>query len=144
MIGSNRHDYRGDTVRLSPSGKSILATTRGMTNKTKGFVTSWSLDFSRSVEEGPLVSPDEPLDVYQTPTSGGKANAIEWAPRYHQDEFHDDEQEQDLLVLTDDEQGYLLVMEWDGNDLKEMARSKLPGKDGEGNEEGASHAVWLS
>jgi len=117
-----------------------------MTSKTRGYVTAWSLDLSSPTSSGPLISPTSPRDSYLTPTSGGKANAIEWTPRYNLEGLGGQQLEQDLLVLTDDEQGYILVMEWDGSDLKEMARTKLPGKsseDGVG-DEGASHAVWLS
>lgn len=118
---------------------------------------------------------------YETPTSGGKANAWEWAPRYplqaaeslsttssssrrsssgrttslhsvEQQSLHNEDK--DWAVLTDDEQGLVMVMEWDGEELREVARTQLPGKDPEsfiphsdgvkGNCEGASHAIWLS
>ena len=37
------HEYRGDTVRLSPDGLSLFATTRGKNKGTKGYVTAWRI-----------------------------------------------------------------------------------------------------
>lgn len=181
--GSDRASYRGDTLRLSPSGHALLASTRGKTSSIKGHVRAWAWDLSgKGVEEegkaGPL---GELLCTWTTPTSGGKANAIEWAPRYplfppsppsppttsppvpaqqqQQQQQHDespgaahehDEKERDWAVLTDDQEGLVLVLQWDGKDLQEVARVRLQGTYGgeagrkEGQQVGASHAVWLS
>lgn len=136
-------DYRGDTVRLSPGGNEILATTRGKTSAIKGFVTAWKLDWSAGLS--PVVGGQEPVSRFETPTSGGKANAIEFAPRYASQDGKGSDVK-DLAVLTDDEQGFVLVLEWNGTDLVEVARTKLPGKDDEDENEPekASHAIWLS
>jgi carboxy-cis,cis-muconate cyclase len=159
--GADRGQYRGDTVRLSPDGKAVLATTRGKTSATKGIVRAWRLlptEHAAASEErgGRRAVQEEPLCTFETETSGGKANAIEFAARYGDHQFTQAEQEQgatqgmDLAVLTDDEQGYIWILEWDGQDLKQVARTKLPGKasgrvgEGEEEEEGASHAVWIS
>lgn len=143
----SRHDYRGDTLRLSPDGQWLFATTRGMTEKTRGWVKAWRLhsqpEDSRILEESSAVA-------HRTPTSGGKANALEWAPRYP---FEDPQNHHrsanssapDWAVLTDDEQGYVVILEWDGKDLKEAARTQLPPNgEGAGGPQGASHAIWLS
>ncbi|KAK0553824.1 hypothetical protein OC846_002355 [Tilletia horrida] len=92
---------------------------------------------------------------WNTPTSGGKANAIEWAPRYGLEvssvgsssaNFRGEDQ--DWMVLTDDANGGIFVLQWNGQDLVEVARTQLPGKGdpklGEGAHEGASHAIWLT
>lgn len=170
--GADPHAYRGDTIRLSPCGAYLFATTRGMTTATKGLVRGWRIDFDNlaapivedeTEEEGAGAGArSERMISFETPTSGGKANAWEWAPRYPLEAPHypfssteDSEGAvQDLAVLTDDEQGYVLVMQWDGRDLKEVARAQLPGVGGgtgeasvglkEGEREGASHAIWLS
>ncbi len=155
--GADRHDYRGDTVRLSPDGASVLASTRGKTSKTKGIVRAWKLRAAAAAQEADAPVQEEPLFTYETPTSGGKANAIEFARRFGGAQGAQAaaaastasiSDTADLAVLTDDEQGYVLVLEWDGEQLVEKARTKLPGKGwkqlGEGEEEGASHAVWLS
>ncbi|PWN19826.1 hypothetical protein BCV69DRAFT_313567 [Microstroma glucosiphilum] len=171
--GADPHAYRGDTIRLSPCGGYLFATTRGMTTATKGLVTGWKVDLEDLT--APIVEESGETDGaivrFETPTSGGKANAWEWAPRYPLDAPHyptssssSTEEStsasgpegvvQDLAVLTDDELGYILVMQWDGRDLKEVARTQLPGVGGgesaasvglkEGEREGASHAIWLS
>ncbi|KAE8221671.1 hypothetical protein CF319_g5002 [Tilletia indica] len=155
--GSDRSTFRGDTVRLSPSGRAILASTRGKTPATKGWISAWDLarledDLLRRTGRDPKVS--VLLSRWRTPTSGGKANAIEWAPRYAAlstspaTSKEDTRPDDDWAVLTDDAEGYVLVLRWNGRDLEEVARTKLPGKGvpalGEGEEEGASHAIWLS
>ncbi|CAO1623471.1 unnamed protein product [Sympodiomycopsis kandeliae] len=149
-------DYRGDTVRLSPSGQHIFATTRGMTDKVKGWVKGWSVSpmvletsGTGQEDEEQILFDDTPGSQYQTPTSGLKANAFEWAPRYPLDDpLHQKFIAKDWAVLTDDEQGYIVVLEWDGKDLREVAKTQLPGTiDVDGNKgvkEGASHAIWLS
>lgn len=111
---------------------------------TRGFVRAWAL----SESSGLLSSPDSPLHTYETPSSGGKANAIEFAPSPASVGASvgtgDERKGKDLAVLTDDEQGWVLVLEWDGSDLREMSRVRLPGTDEDGKQEGASHAIWLS
>ncbi|CAD6923158.1 unnamed protein product [Tilletia controversa] len=164
--GSDRASFRGDTVRLSPSGRAIVATTRGKTPAVRGWVAAWDLVTLQdalpqhdqktrhdSSDGSPL------LTRWRTPTSGGKANAIEWTPRYAAldqitapsstlSEKAAQEWGDDWAVLTDDAEGHVLILKWDGRDLVEVARTKLPGKGvpelGEGEEEGASHAIWLS
>lgn len=151
-LSSTRLSYRGDTLRLSQSGSYLYATTRGMTKDTKGFVAVWSVNGDGTLGSPDLVEQGEreeealdhaPLDRFETKTSGGKANAVETFP------FHTSEkgvkEVRDWVLLTDDEDGWVWVLEWDGKRIKELAGVKL----GEGgtNEEkgtGASHAVWLS
>lgn len=138
--GQQTSDYRGDTVRLSPDGKSIFATTRGMNPDIKGYIKVWNLDEATSTDQ--VLT--EKL-VYQTRNSGGKANAIEFAPRYGSgsNKYNDGEGSRDYAVLTDDLEGYISVLEWDGNDLRDVATIRLPALDN-GDAQGASQAVWLS
>lgn len=163
---SNVHDWRGDTVRLSPSGNYLFATTRGKDASVRGWVKAWQLNLNN--EEQPISPGDESEGSaslrYQTPTSGGKGNAWEWAPRYPLsspkyplDAATGQEKEDDLAVLTDDDEGYVLVMQWDGQEIREVARTRLPGRNKDkggnvefiphngkqGDWEGASHAIWL-
>ena len=77
----------------------------------------------------------EPVYRYETRNSGGKANAIEicpFAPSRRENETRD------WIVLTDDEEGYVSIMEWDGVRITEVAAVQLPVG------EGASNAIWLS
>jgi hypothetical protein len=136
-----------------------------MTTATKGLVRGWKVDLDNL--KAPIVEDGAEAGgagiKFETPTSGGKANAWEWAPRYPLEAPHypspssaegSDSAVQDLAVLTDDELGYILVMQWDGRDLKEVARAQLPGVGGgagdasvglkEREREAASHAIWLS
>ncbi|KAL2428764.1 Muconate cycloisomerase 1 [Exophiala dermatitidis] len=70
------------------------------------------------------------LCMYETPTSGGWANAIQPGPTVGGVEY---------LVLTDSEEGWVFILGWDGaaRKMREVARTKLD--DGAG----AATAVWL-
>lgn len=94
----NPHDFRGDTLALhpptpsNPSPSHIFATTRGARSGVRGWMGVWELDGEGDLikpEEGDSVQPSSPSPVetskdpdignvhrYETPTSGGKANAI--------------------------------------------------------------------
>lgn len=134
---SARLAYRGDTLRLStPSDSSsayLYATTRGKTSATKGIVSVWSIG-----EDGMLG--ETALARYKTRNSGGKANAIEVFPFARRDS------DAEWFVLTDDEAGWVSILEWDGRTMVEVAEVQLGTEsDGEGvGNVGASHAVWLS
>ncbi|KAL8286216.1 hypothetical protein RQP46_004704 [Phenoliferia psychrophenolica] len=133
-----RKSYRGDTLRFSQDGQYLFVTTRGMTTDTKGYVAVWHVAPDGTLGSssiGTKEDPHAPLDRFETATSGGKANAIETFP------FHPEGQEvrKDWIVLTDDIEGWVWVLEWDGKKIEEVAGVKL---EEEGT--GASHAVWLS
>jgi carboxy-cis,cis-muconate cyclase len=139
--GVDVHRYRGDTVRLSPDARFLFATTRGMHAGTNGFVKVWKIDteaLERSITDHSSNMILHELVVYETRTSGGKANAVEFAPRYA-----DVQSSLDYAVLTDDEQGYITVLEWDGTDLRDAATVQLPALE-DGQAQGASQAVWVS
>jgi carboxy-cis,cis-muconate cyclase len=118
--------YRGDEVRLSLSNFSsppyLFASTRGLHNDTKGYVAVFALN-----SEGTFKSLN-PLDRWQTPTSGGIANAIQPGPVLEGKEY---------IVLTDSQEGMVLVLSWDGERMEEVARVRLD--DGAQ----AATAVWL-
>ncbi|KAK4057716.1 hypothetical protein OIO90_001364 [Microbotryomycetes sp. JL221] len=160
----DRLSYRGDTLRLSQSGSFLYVTTRGKTSQTQGFVSVWNVNKDGTLGSQDSMEQDEqenqtfaPIDRYQTLTSGGKANAIETFPFHRQSNHvtkfqvqtsHQSlrwQEEKDWILLTDDEQGWVWVLEFDGNKIREVAGVQL-GVDGEPDEQGtgASHAVWLS
>jgi carboxy-cis,cis-muconate cyclase len=101
-----------------------------------------------------LLDPDEEtIERWQTPTSGGKANAIELKAK-----SPDDISEQSLdtngvwIALTDDEPGAggLWILEWDSECRDHsgcigiVAEWSGDGeREGGGSMDGASHAVWL-
>lgn len=173
---ATRELYRGDTLRLSADHRRLYVTTRGKTSSQRGWVATFALESDGSVREEKTEG-EEGLPEgygaqsrYETQTSGGKANAIEVFPK----EFWPSEdvaggattaegaarpgpQGRDYVVLTDDELGYVTILEWrdEWNQLREVAAVQL-GVDApvEGEERGqivegeaatgASHAVWLS
>ncbi|KAG0142463.1 hypothetical protein CROQUDRAFT_662465 [Cronartium quercuum f. sp. fusiforme G11] len=141
ILSSDATHYRGDTIRilptklkklLEPSIKEIattqfiFATTRGADTHTPGILAVLKHD---TVTETLQV-----MSLWPTPTSGGKANAIEFRT-----ELGDDQRI--LLVLTDDELGWVMVLEWDPKvekPIKVISKTLI-----DQNGVGASHAVWL-
>ena len=72
-------DYWADEVRLSSGPDAskpqyLYASTRGLQASTKGYVAVFPLN-----EDGSLAS-ERAINIWETPTSGGLANAIEPAP----------------------------------------------------------------
>ncbi|KXL46537.1 hypothetical protein M433DRAFT_65607 [Acidomyces richmondensis BFW] len=135
----NPRDFWADEVRLStgPSRQHppyLYASSRGLESHTKGYVTVFPLH-----ADGTLAS-DEALDMWETPTSGGIANAIEPAP--YVSELTGQEKFTDYLALTDSEKGWVFVLSFDGREIKEVARVNL-GRTDEGEVVKAATAVWL-
>lgn len=177
-----RELYRGDTLRLSADHRRLYVTTRGKTPSQRGWVATFDLAPDGSVREAATTREGEgygAVSRFETQTSGGKANAIEVFPAEFWpsagrtaagsagqagkeestlvDGARPGPDGRDYLVLTDDELGYVSILEWrdDWGELREVAVVQL-GVDkpleGEGSGEileeeegtGASHAVWLS
>ncbi|KAH0077322.1 Muconate cycloisomerase 1, partial [Aureobasidium melanogenum] len=124
--------YWADEVRLSrpTSGQPryLYASTRGLEKDTKGYVAVFELD------EGGLVQ-GEAIDIFETATSGGIANAIEPAPMVEGQEVVE------YLAMTDSQEGYVFMLAFDGKKIKEIARTQLVGEDGK--TLAAATAVWL-
>ncbi|GAA5858363.1 hypothetical protein JCM8547_004665 [Rhodosporidiobolus lusitaniae] len=164
---STRPLYRGDTLRLSSDHRRLYVTTRGKTSEQRGWVATFALAGDGTVV--PNQNEEEGYGArsrFETRNSGGKANAIEVFPFWPSPEAQPVEGKEkkvagalpgpmgrDWIVLTDDEQGYVSVLEWrdEWNELREVAWVRLGvdaeeggvvEKDEEGT--GASHAVWLS
>ena len=127
-----------------PSPRTLFATTRGSTSSHRGYLSVFALD-----PDGLFVDTDGANSsyYYQTPTSGGKAHAIDVLRRTL-------DGGEVWLLLTDDDDaaikdgGGVRVLEWDGwgrdGGVKEVAG--WPGEDETGVwMEGGSHAVssWL-
>ncbi|KAK4057878.1 hypothetical protein OIO90_001097 [Microbotryomycetes sp. JL221] len=123
--------FWADEVRVSPGSGYLYASTRGLEPQTKGWVAVFKLD-----QDG-LCSSEKPLALWETPTSGGWANAVEPAASPLSSLSFDGETGRDYLALTDSEQGLVMVLSWDGKQLKEVARTQLE------NGAGAATAVWL-
>lgn len=143
-LDETRLQYRGDTLRLSLDGTRLYVTTRGKTPHEKGYVSVWKVAQDGGIEE--MRTGEESgygaLHRYETKTSGGKANAIEVFP------FRSTPG-RDWIVLTDDEEGWVTILEWrdEWMELREIACAQLGRQEGAEKDEevtGASHAVWLS
>ena len=146
--GENEGDYWADEVRLSFSNgetpKYLYASTRGLKDETKGYVAVFQLTqegkINTSVTPHPsygkgAVNGDSDSSLYagllcmwETPTSGGWANAIQPGPTIEGTEY---------LAMTDGVHGFVFVLSWDGHEVKEVARTKLDEGDS------AATAVWL-
>lgn len=126
-------DYWADEVRLSTRSSKpryMYASTRGLAAETKGYVAVFELH-----PDGTVVS-DDPICIWETPTSGGIANAIEPAP--WSDEFG----EVEYLAMTDSLEGWVFILSFDGKEVKEVARVNL-GKSDSGEVVQAATALWL-
>ena len=126
-------DFWADEVRLSrtfmdgDSPRYLYASNRGLEPDTMGYVAVFKLDKHGKIDP-------EPLDIYETATCGGIANAVEPAPASMDENV-------EYLALTDSQEGWVFVLGFDGQRVSELARLKLV-------EQGvdivkAATAVWL-
>ncbi|EXJ87477.1 hypothetical protein A1O3_04437 [Capronia epimyces CBS 606.96] len=141
IIPPDQHeqDFWADEVRTSLSRADrpqyLYASTRGLKPGKKGYVAVYKLTDDGRIDTSVSGPKSEPADLYagllymyETPNSGGWANAIQPGPTVQGVEY---------LALTDSEDGWVFVLSWNGAEIKEVARTKLdPGA-------GAATAVWL-
>jgi carboxy-cis,cis-muconate cyclase len=126
-------DYWADEVRLSTRSATpryMYASTRGLAAETKGYVAVFELR-----PDGSVVSEDA-IHIWETPTSGGIANAIEPAP------WSEDFEEVEYLAMTDSLEGWVFMLSFDGKEVREVARVSL-GQTNAGDVVQAATAVWL-
>ncbi|POW20437.1 hypothetical protein PSHT_03498 [Puccinia striiformis] len=125
--------YRGDTVRILPSSflysstdhEYIFATTRGIDYSQHGQLAVFKYDMNTGTLDN--------LIRWETQTSGGKANAVEFS---HVKLVGNKVE----LVLTDDEVGWVSILECDlDKRIVTVISSCLIDQEGIG----ASHAVWI-
>lgn len=125
-------DFWADEVRLSRPVKGapqyLYASTRGLQAEKKGYVAVFRLG------ENGLID-GEALDIYETATSGGIANAVEPAPNSTSDRGVQ------YIALTDSQEGWVFVLGFDGKKIFEAARTKLTDDDRKG--VACATAVWL-
>jgi len=127
--------FWADEVRTSFSHgdqpKYLYASTRGLKEGQKGYVAVFALDAQGRIgidNQTQPPAPDPLLCMWQTPTSGGWANAIQPGPTIDGVEYS---------ALTDSEQGLVMVLAWDGHSIRQVASVKLD------QGAGAATAVWL-
>ena len=172
---SNTTDhFRGDTLLLqpptpvNPTPKVLITTTRGSSTATRGWLSVFPLDedgnFVDVQTSGDLAENfnDDEAHRFRTPTSGGKANAIDILPKSLSNEA-----ESGLwILLTDDDDatasptgvGAVRVLEWDGwtsGGIRLVSEWPSPDSDSDSDSDsienqleweriqGASHAIWL-
>lgn len=132
--GKRCEDFWADEVRLSNTSKDasrpryLYASTRGLQPGTKGYVAAYELG-----PDGDIAGPA--VDIFETRTSGGLANAIEPAPGPMSDTGDE------FIALTDSEQGFVVILGFDGTKFREVAATKLEREGGEVAQ--AATAVWL-
>jgi carboxy-cis,cis-muconate cyclase len=128
--GRDEKMYWADEVRTSSSNgdrpRYMYASTRGLKSETMGYVAVFALTEDGLIDD--KKGKQGLLDMFETPTSGGWANAVQPGPTIDGVEF---------MVLTDSEEGLVMILAWDGERVKEAARVKL--NDGDG---GAATGVW--
>lgn len=119
MLPASEHhsDFWADEVRLSTGPDAsvpeyLYASTRGLEAKTKGYVAVFKLRPDGTFAQSSA------LDIWQTPTSGGIANAIEPAPW--------DGSGVQYLAMTDSLEGTVSVLKYDGK-ISQVDLIKLPG-----------------
>lgn len=123
------------TSRLCGEGRPprwLYASTRGLEKETKGYVAVYELD-----KDGGIVGPA--VEIYETRTSGGLANAVEPAPREVYERMGlpvEGEGLEEFVALTDSEEGWVVVLGWNGKKFREVAAVKLEGAM-------AATAVWV-
>jgi carboxy-cis,cis-muconate cyclase len=122
----------------SPLPKFLVTTTRGSTPDVRGWLTFIALDHKGDFAR------DESEERFQTPTSGGKANALDLLSKQDGEGI--------WIVLTDDDEatfaeggpgnGAVRVLEYNGlgTGVKEVAEWPTEHKE---DIKGASHAIWL-
>jgi carboxy-cis,cis-muconate cyclase len=127
-------EFWADEVRTSLSDgakpKYLYASTRGLEKTRMGYVAAFRLLEDGRIDDGRKTGREHDglLAMWETPTSGGWANAIQPGPTVDGIEY---------IALTDSEEGLVMVLSWDGREFKEAARAKLDG------DVGAATAVWL-
>jgi carboxy-cis,cis-muconate cyclase len=140
-----RSHFRGDTLMLSPSTSqnpapcALLATTRGSTGNIRGWLSIFRL--------GPSGEFLDDFVRFETPTSGGKANALDVRAK------EDSDGGMWILLTDDDDQaasgegGGVRVLEWDGwgKGNVSVVAEWPPQNDASQGETmlGGSHAIWL-
>lgn len=133
--------FWADEVRLSPGERPchLLASTRGLASDTKGYVALFALDDNGEIVEQKGQRTEEKwLDMWQSPASGGWANAIEPC---HSMLRGPDGKESTYAALTDSDTGSVIVLQVKGDELVKVAQLDLGQT--HGRTRGAATAVWL-
>lgn len=136
------------TTTTAKKPRYLYGSTRGLQPETKGYVAAYELDSEGRIK-GPAV------EIYETRTSGGLANAIEPAPAEVSRRLgrrggsarkeEEEEEEEELIALTDSQEGWVVILGWNGKQFREVAAIRLEGEETGPQDEvvQAATAVWL-
>ena len=148
---------------LKPNPEVLITTTRGSTADLQGWLSIIPLNEEGIFDKAPPRSHEadgtaveDDADWFQTPTSGGKANAIDILAKTPSGQ---DDADGLWILLTDDDEvtassgtGAIRVLEWNGwgkGNIKIVAEwppvRESSDEEGDGFRtiQGASHAIWL-
>lgn len=133
--GKDCTKYWADEVRYSTGPdpmkpRHLFASNRGLEADTMGYVAAYALKPDGTLEK------EDPIDVWETPTSGGAANAIELAP------YDPKHGENEYMAMCDSQEGLVFILKFDGKQISEVARLSL-GSTEDGKVNGAATPVWL-
>jgi carboxy-cis,cis-muconate cyclase len=132
--GDSKKRYWADEVRLSPDARVLFGSTRGLEKGTRGWVTAWNLTPEGRLVDAKGADAGAATHRFETPTSGGWANAIAVCPNYGP-------RGEVFLTLTDSEDGTLQVLGYLPDEGFKVVDEVKVGTGGD--EHGASVAVWL-
>jgi len=109
--------FWADEVRLSPSNRTLFASTRGLEPRTKGWVAAFELHESGAIksESQSRCGQHQPVVVGPMPL-----NPAPFTPTTAQDVS-----DQSWIVLTDSEEGLIMILLWQSNRLVEVQRLRL-------------------
>jgi carboxy-cis,cis-muconate cyclase len=140
--GSNVSDYRGDTLRFyppaSPLPSHLFTTTRGTNTSINGFLTVFSI-----LPTGLLDTQESKIERWQTPSSGGPANAIELKAKGGHGHEHDAEGAWIILTDAATEASGVWILEWNGEGTGGIKIVTAWSSEGGVSLDGASIAIWL-
>jgi len=144
---SSASNYRGETLRFyppttdSPVPSHLFATTRGFNESYNGFLAVFPI-----LPTGLLDSNGSRIERWQTPTSGGEANAIELKAKAKKDVSGNKRGVEGVwITLTDGETeaGGVYILEWNGESTGGINVVAQWSSEGGESIDGASHAIWL-
>lgn len=142
--GKDAADYWADEVRLSTGPDKarpqyLFASTRGLEPQTKGYVSVFELNHDGTLKQTVA------LDIWETPTSGGIANAIEPAP--WPETVPGDISPLHFLAMTDSEACKVFILSFDGTCIQmvDSCTLEVPTKERDAGVEMVqpATAVWM-
>ncbi|KAJ7153419.1 3-carboxy-cis cis-mucoante lactonizing enzyme [Mycena crocata] len=121
LTPANASLYWGDEIVISSSGRTLYASTRSRNADFPGYISGWALNADGSLADTLFVLP--------TPEAGGTSNILSVSP------FNNTSK--DMLVLTDQDTGFVALYALQNRDLVLLDRVNITGTNC------CSGSVWL-